>query len=782
MRALQFSLAFIYALFSSESDAQNFQWLQWSPRPGINSDVENFNAIACDPFGNTYLAVQFTGVLTIGSYSFQSAPIDDICILKYDSTGQFIWAKAMGSLYWDQVNGMDCDAEGNLYLTGHYFGVFRYGGDSLIGNAGGREMFLLKVTPEGQVAWAVNGANPWDEEGTDVRALPGGGVVMSGRANNTAYIGNLQINNPNLVMQEFIAAFTSDGEGQWIRSCGPSGTSSLYYSNATLECGTDGSIYLGYSGSFEFVMNGDTIRPWYYPEFSANYDVIVQKWTSNGDPVWGKIVGSLGQDLYGDIGVDDEGRVYGTLNSPMDSYFGGDTLKVKPGNWASTVMRWNADGTEDTAWHYQSAGFTTLQALVCDADGNAWVGGILRDSLYTDFGTFYTPTENHRHGLLYRVNSQSNAIDRVERLSGEGWKSIFSLRYNAAANSLIMGGNASAGNQYPMILGFGEDIIEGFSNNPANWAYLASYKANACEAHGDLIVSDSLLCPNETAFVTSADSLFFYTWNSGDISSSIVLNSDAIVQMQAIDSSGCLVKLNAVVETATPVQLSVNVSDVSCAGLSDGAIDVNMLSGLAPFTFNWSNGQASEDLQNLSAGSYSLTAISAQGCVKTQSFAVSQPQAINGQLTESNGIITLSSVTGGTPPYSISWSDFPGETGTSVSFTNPGNYSVTISDANGCISEESIIVTRLNKIALNSLLVFPNPTSGSNFVEVSGLAGVAGGRIIIENALGQRLFDRSIEKERENLSLHGITNVGLCFLHIVNQNGQIICTRKLVLN
>ena len=55
----------------------------------------------------------------------------------------------MGSLYWDQVNGMDCDAEGNLYLTGRYFGVFRYAGDSLIGNAGGSELFLLKVTPDG---------------------------------------------------------------------------------------------------------------------------------------------------------------------------------------------------------------------------------------------------------------------------------------------------------------------------------------------------------------------------------------------------------------------------------------------------------------------------------------------------------------------------------------------------------------------------------------------------------------------------------------------------------
>lgn len=774
-------ILFLLLTLAEAATAQNFEWLRWSPRPGIDSDVENFNTIACDPFGNTYLAVQFTGVLSIGSYSFQSNPIEDICILKYDSSGQFIWAKAIGSQYWDQVNGMDCDAEGNVYLTGHYFGILNYGSGTLVGNVGGREMFLIKLTPDGDVAWAVNGANPWDEEGTDVRALPGGGVVMSGRANNTAYIGNLQINNPDLVMQEFIAVFDNDGVGQWIRSCGPSGSSSLYYSNATLECGTDGSIYLGYTGSFEFVMNGDTIRPWFYPEFSANYDVIVQKWTSNGDPVWGKIVGSLGQDLYGDIDVDAEGRVYSTMNSPMDSYFGGDTLKVKPGNWASSVMRWNADGTEDTAWHYQSSGFTTLQAMACDAEGNAWVGGILRDSLYTSFGTLYTPNTNYRHGFLFQINGESNDIDRVDRMSGQGWRSILGLRYNAASGSLIMGGNAAAGNQAPMILGFAEDIVEGFSFNPGNWAYIASYSANSCEPHGNLIVSDSLLCPNETASIASPDSFFFYTWNSGDATASISLNTAANVQMQAIDSAGCLVNLNATIATAAPVQLSADVSAVSCAGLSDGAIDISVVSGETPFNFTWANGQNSEDLQNLAAGSYSLTAVSAQGCSRTQSFSVNQPQAINGQLTESNGTIVLSSVTGGTPPYTYNWSEFPGETGLSVAFTNLGNYSVTITDANGCSSEESILVTSVGVSSEISIRIFPNPSDGNFVIDFGDLPSLIGGKIIVENTMGQCIFEREIEQHSALVSLVHSERVGLYLLHILDQLGQTVCTRKVVL-
>jgi hypothetical protein len=299
--------------------AQNFQWVKWSPRPGIDSDFDNFNAVAVDDQGNSFMAVQFTGVLNIGNYSFQSNTIEDICILKYAPNGDFIWATAFGSQYWDQVNGMDCDEQGNVYLTGHYFGVLWYGNDSLVGNAGGREMYLMKISADGDFEWAVNGANVWDDDGRDVRAMPGGGVIMCGRAHDTGVIGNLQLNNPNLLFQEFIAYFDDNGVGQWIRGTIPS---VAVYSNSRLEIGPDSSIILAFSSNGEFEMNGDTIRPWHYSEFTVSQDMVVQKYTPNGEPIWGWMGGSLGQDLFGGMTIDNLGRVYFTMNSPATSWFG----------------------------------------------------------------------------------------------------------------------------------------------------------------------------------------------------------------------------------------------------------------------------------------------------------------------------------------------------------------------------------------------------------------------------------------------------------------------------
>ena len=688
--------------------AQNFQWVNWSPRPGIDSDVENFNAVAVDDQGNSFMAVQFTGVLNIGNYSFQSNSVEDICILKYAPNGDFIWATSFGSIYWDQVNGMDCDAEGNLYLTGHYFGVLWYGNDSLVGNAGGREMYLMKISADGDFEWAVNGANVWDDDGRDVRAMPGGGVIMCGRAHDTGSIGNLQLNNPNLLFQEFIAYFDDNGVGQWIRGTIPSVTN---YSNSKLEIAPDSSIILAYSSNGEFEMNGDTIRPWHYPVFTINQDMVVQKYSSSGDPIWGWMGGSLGQDPFGGLAIDNLGRVYFTMNSAMTSWFGQDSLQVTPGYWSSTVYRLNSDGTEDTAWHFQSTKLSLLNSLANDAEGNIWVGGIMRDSFLTSFGALHTPTVNSREAMLYRINVVSNDVDRFDKIYGGGWYSILDMAYNNATSSLIFGGNGTASFAAPGTFGLAVDFEIGFSITPGNWAYIGSYKTDSCEVFSPLLVSDSLLCPGQTAVISHPENFYYPNWSNGSIEDQITLNSGAEVTFQAIDSSGCMVNLNASVETAIPVQFTAETTFITCNGFNDGAVDVTLTSGLEPVSYSWSNGQTTQDLENLATGNYTLTAVSAQGCLRSQVYSVTQPLIINGVLSESNGTLTIGSITGGTPPYTFTWENFPGETGNAISFSTPGNYTVTITDSRGCTATESITATSAESIENLIFNIYPNPAT-----------------------------------------------------------------------
>ena len=72
--------------------AQGWQW----QRDLLTNSAENFNAMACDNDGNVFAAVQFNNLLQIESYSFQTNPIEDVCVVKYDSLGNVIWAEAFG--------------------------------------------------------------------------------------------------------------------------------------------------------------------------------------------------------------------------------------------------------------------------------------------------------------------------------------------------------------------------------------------------------------------------------------------------------------------------------------------------------------------------------------------------------------------------------------------------------------------------------------------------------------------------------------------------------------
>ncbi len=130
------------------------------------------------------------------------------------------------------------------------------------------------------------------------------------------------------------------------------------------------------------------------------------------------------------------------------------------------------------------------------------------------------------------------------------------------------------------------------------------------------------------------------------------------------------------------------VTDVSCFGDSDGAIDIDIAGGSAPYIFNWSNGSITEDQSGLSPGTYSVTIEDANGCILLEGFEIFEPSPI--QIT--NVIITNVSctgindgniditVSGGTGIYNYSWLNG----GLPSNGLATGTYNLTITDSNGC--------------------------------------------------------------------------------------------------
>lgn len=153
------------------------------------------------------------------------------------------------------------------------------------------------------------------------------------------------------------------------------------------------------------------------------------------------------------------------------------------------------------------------------------------------------------------------------------------------------------------------------------------------------------------------------------------------------------------------VNLTSTVTPVGCFGSKTGAIDITPSGGQLPYTYSWTgpNGYTAsiEDISGLAAGNYTVTVTEANGCTTTSTITVSAPaEAINvtASITNenpfgaANGAIDVT-VTGGTSPYSYSWSN--GASIQDLTGLSAGTYRVTVTDANGCTAIKYFTVNRI---------------------------------------------------------------------------------------
>ncbi len=170
----------------------------------------------------------------------------------------------------------------------------------------------------------------------------------------------------------------------------------------------------------------------------------------------------------------------------------------------------------------------------------------------------------------------------------------------------------------------------------------------------------------------------------------------------------CYDRIVLTVEIGKPSITINSVINASCFGSTDGSIDISVSGGSPAYSYSWSkNGSPllanTQDLNGLSFGNYSLTVTDSKGCSVTQSFTITQPNDINiissvaktSCAGTADGIITISSISGGTAPYQykvnaggFAAANLP----LNIGGLSSGNYSITVKDSKGCEKSFSIIV------------------------------------------------------------------------------------------
>jgi hypothetical protein len=172
--------------------------------------------------------------------------------------------------------------------------------------------------------------------------------------------------------------------------------------------------------------------------------------------------------------------------------------------------------------------------------------------------------------------------------------------------------------------------------------------------------------------------------------------------------------------TAAPVGGTTVVTNVSCNGGTNGAINLTPTGGVAPYTFVWSpGGQTTEDRTGLAAGTYTVTITDATGATGTVSATVTQPSALTAATSQTNiacngaatGVASVSPI-GGTSPYTYRWST--GATTQTITGLAAGSYSVVITDANGCTLTRSFIITQPSALTATTSQTNVTTNGGNN--------------------------------------------------------------------
>lgn len=127
------------------------------PRALGGADRETATGIAVDGQGNSYVTGHFQGSSTFGTSALAGAGQTDVFVAKLDRQGKLLWARSFGGPGVDEGRGIAVDAAGNVLATGSFSGMADFDpgpGRTELASAGGPDAFLLRLSPDGEFAWA----------------------------------------------------------------------------------------------------------------------------------------------------------------------------------------------------------------------------------------------------------------------------------------------------------------------------------------------------------------------------------------------------------------------------------------------------------------------------------------------------------------------------------------------------------------------------------------------------------------------------------------------------
>ncbi|MCC3409821.1 MAG: proprotein convertase P-domain-containing protein, partial [Microcoleus sp. PH2017_10_PVI_O_A] len=352
-----------------DNDTPTFEWKRQS---GISTTgYDSSNAIAVDRTNNIYTVGR-----TSGNLDGSNQGLYDAWISKYDSTGQQIWKRQVGTTAYDAASGVAVD-DSNVYAIGST--------DGGLGNTSDRTSWLVKYGTNGDRLWKRDLLTPDYYVAQGGVSISNGSIHIVGRT-----IGNAA-GSGEVTTDAFVAKYDINGNLIWTKQIG----TAAWDEAKSVASDSAGNIYI--AGSTRGNLQGTN---------AGDADAWLAKYDSNGNEIWTKQLGTIAEDEAFGIAVDKGDRVYltGHTKNKLGDVFTGDPTEwvgeengqggaigpgddtklggIYYGNADAWVAQFNAV-TGALNWKRQlgTSAYDSSTGVATDIYGNAYITGRTRGKL-----------------------------------------------------------------------------------------------------------------------------------------------------------------------------------------------------------------------------------------------------------------------------------------------------------------------------------------------------------------------------------------------------------------
>ena len=421
--------------------AQSPNWL-WAKRAGGGGPVDAFH-ICVDSIGYVYVTGLFmSSTIVFDADTLTNMGSGNIFVVKYNASGDVVWARSTGGNFDDMGTGICVDANGNVYVTGQFWSPsIVFGTDTLVNNDSLKstcDVFILKYDRNGNEVWAKSAGGPSYDMGTSISCDLNKNICVTGifRSSIISFESDTIVNADTTTGTNdiFIVMYDTLGNLLWTKSAGGINHDEVY----SVKIDASGnSLITGYFTSPSITFGGITLTN----SSSNNGNLFIVKYNNLGNVVWAKSVGDTSEVSSLSVSVDNVG------NSYITGYFWGTQL------FFGSILLTNSDNTGNSSEifvaKYDTAGNVVWAR---SAGGNSYDegNGICVDEIGNVYiiGNFYSSSISFGSSTISNNGSQDIFVAKYSTLGNVLWaKSVGgisedngnSIDVNAVGNVYLTG-------------------------------------------------------------------------------------------------------------------------------------------------------------------------------------------------------------------------------------------------------------------------------------------------------------------------------------------------------